>query len=515
MSLTQLLEAFSRQRSLFFVVLIAALIGSVLYTLSLPTLYSTTATLFVGENRPITTGATAVQLDEVLARTYAELLDTATVRAKAVEALPFKSTAQQVDDSVGFEVLTGTRLIEITAEDPSPTRAAEIANTYADTFVIHQRTSAADASRERLEALNAKIRALVLEIQGLQARSGGEAAADLERAETELAAARESYSATEQNTSLQDSNVSVSTQASVPASPAKPRTKLILAIAAIVSLFLALAAALLRDKFDRRVRDEEELVELLGVPVLARIPTRRRSEVRVRAFTEALELLRTNLMLSDTAGARTMAITSALPGDGKTTVLKGLSEAFARAGETVVAVDCDLRRPMLATAFETEGGRGVSNVLASPTAVKDVLRPTSVVGVRVLPAGPLPPNPSALLGKDQVAKLVDELRDEADFVLVDTPPVAAGAETSTIASEVDATVLVVDFRTSRRDGLAAAREQLDRTGAKLVGIVVNRSAESGMGYPYYYYYAPGSDKSSSTSEDRQVDDALAPEPAKR
>src|SRR5947209_5645482 len=144
---------FTRQRRVFVVVFLAVIGGAIALTVTLPKQYRAVATLFVGENRPISTGANAVQLDEVLSETYAKLLNTQQTADQVVRALPFHTTTRALTGKVGFNVVNGTRLIEVSATDRKPRRAAVLANTYARVFVQNQQAAAGNASKARLDQL--------------------------------------------------------------------------------------------------------------------------------------------------------------------------------------------------------------------------------------------------------------------------------------------------------------------------------------------------------------------------
>lgn len=494
MSLQQLFHVlFVRQRTIVLVVFCAAFAAVALVTFTRQDEYDASATLFVGENRPVTTGATAVQLDEVLAQTYAELLDTGAVARDVARELPFAATADDLAGHFTFEVLTGTNLIEITATDEEPQRAAALANGYASGFVSRQATSAGEDSRETLERLADRIAELARDVSTLEA-AGGQPGA-LAQAEVELAALRSSYETTQENVALEASTLSVSTKAVVPTAPARPRPRLMLAVGLILSALAAAGAGLLRNVFDKRMRDEAELTELLGLQVLARIPVRPETGSSQR-FDESVQFLSANLALQHPE-ARVIAISSPVPSDGKTTVVVGLGRALARTGGGVVAVDCDLRRPRLATTLGRDGDRGVTNVLVGSSEPVGLVQQTGAPGLEVLPSGPLPPNPAVLLGTAAFGRMIERLRDSFDHVLVDTPPVTIGAETSDAASRVDGVVLVVDIARSNRDALLATRDQLARAGAHMLGVVLNRSGDGRSGSSYYGYYgddaSPGAD----------------------
>jgi capsular exopolysaccharide synthesis family protein len=483
---------FTRQRRVFFAVFLAVVGATVGVTLTLPKQYTAKATLFVGENRPISTGANAVQLDEVLSQTYAKLLDTHQVAEAVVHALPFSTSVKSLYGKLDFNVVNGTRLIEINAVDRNPRRARQLANTYARVFVSDQQHSAAEGSRARQQELNRRIGELVVSIGKLRDDTSPAGISQLAQQRNELAAARSSYAAADQNIALQGSNVALSSLASTPDAPSRPRPRLYILLGVILALILASVAALVRDVFDKRVRSEEEVVELIGAPVLAAIPGRRSAQ-RERHLAEAFQVLRANVQLQDPQRDRTLlAITSAQPGDGKTTVTSRLAAAFAATGAEVTAVDCDLRKPDLASALGVDGSMGVTTVLTGARLLTEAVTYPEDSPIRVLPAGAVPPDPAVMLSLRSFRDLLATLRAESDYVLVDTPPVAAGADASTIAAAVDGVLLVVDLEGARRDVLAATRSQLAQSNTPLLGIVLNRVSDSRA--PVGYYYAPAGDE---------------------
>lgn len=492
MSLLQLYELLLvRQRRTFLVTLLAAFAAAAAVTFTLPNEYRATATLFVGENRPVSTGANAVQLDDVLARTYASLLQTADVERDVQKALSDKINRGDLAAKIDVQVVTGTRLIKISTLDEDPVRAQRIANTYAKTFVARRRASAGGAGRERLAELDRRIGTLALSSRQLEAQTTPEAVAKKAQVQTQLDAARDSYVATQQSIALQGTDVSVSSQATVPGVPAKPRPKLYLALGLVFSLLLASLAAALRNVFDQRVRDEAELSKLMGMPVLARIPVDRGARSAEQDVVgEAYDILRANLQVREGVGRhRVLAISSALPSEGKSMTVTRLATAYARVGLRVVAVDCDLRRPMLSTYMESDQTRGVTNLLVEARRdPAELLVPSPNPGVDLLPSGPIPPSPAVLLGMPRLRELFEELADDHDIVIVDTPPVTVGADTTEVAAAVDGVILVVDLERSRRRTLLAVREQLG--SANVLGIVLNRTSDRDV---VNYEYGTSSD----------------------
>jgi tyrosine-protein kinase len=490
MSLTNVVNILLfRQRRVFVAVFVGALAAAAVITFTRPNVYEASAILFVGENRPVAAGAEAVQLDEVLAESYAKLLDTRHVEELVAEALPFPFEAGELDDKMAFDVIPGTRLLRVTASDQDPMRAEVLANTYADTFVRDRLDTVQAATRDQVAQLNERIRELVDRIARLEANPTPGSTASLEQARTELEAVRASYRTTSENAGLASTNVSVSSQAVAPSDPAQPRPKLYLAIGFVLALALATAAALARNAFDRRVHDVDELLEIVDAPVLTRVPRLGRSEAGEQRFQESMRFLRVNLPQAPDQTPPVIAVTSAASADGKTTVVAGLASALAEVGRMVVAVDCDLRKPSLARKMGLHGTEGLTDVLLQERPVAEALQEARE-RVLVLGSGPVPRNPSLLLTAPAFVTMVRELRGWADFVLIDCPPILAGAETAAVFRSVTGVIMVADVGRARRDLLRIALEQLGKSNAELFGLVLNRVDERLGGYAYYEYRRP-------------------------
>jgi capsular exopolysaccharide synthesis family protein len=488
-----------RQRRVFIAVFVAAMAVVALITFTLPKVYETSATLFVGENRPISSAAEAVQLDEVLAASYAELLGTTEMERKVADALPFELDPDELEGKVSFGVITGTRLVEIVASDGDPARAQEIANTYAETFVSDRLERVEKTDDEQLSALNEQIAALASEIEALRVSSSADAPGRLAQAENELDAFEDAYRDALLNARLAASNVSVSSSAAEPESVARPKPRLYLAIGAVLAFVLATAAALIRNAFDVRVEHEAEILRSLEAPLLARIPRLGQSADSARAYRDAIHFLRVNLeQFAPPEGSRAIAITSAAPNEGKTTIVRDLAGALAMTGSTAVAVDCDLRKPKLASSLDLPFGPGLTDVLLGREPASDVLQQTrGEHGFRVLSAGSTGFDPVVLLDGPGLTEVISQLRDEARWILIDTPPVLAGAETSSIFQAVDGVIVVADAQSSRRDQLRVTRQQLSSAGARVLGVVLNR-----LDTRQDAYYHPGRTDAGEDSADK-------------
>jgi capsular exopolysaccharide synthesis family protein len=190
------------------------------------------------------------------------------------------------------------------------------------------------------------------------------------------------------------------------------------------------------------------------------------------AAAEAYRTLRTNIQFSSLdREVRSIAITSAGAGDGKSTTLANLAIAIAEGGHRVIAVDADLRRPGLHALFGLDNREGLTTaVLDDHTRLP--LQDTPVPGLRLLASGPLPPNPAELVGSRRLDRVLRQLREAADYVLLDTPPAAALSDAPTLAARVDGVVLVIGAGRTKRELARRAKEQLERVQAHILGVVL-------------------------------------------
>ena len=221
-----------------------------------------------------------------------------------------------------------------------------------------------------------------------------------------------------------------------------------------------------------------------------------------KPIAEAYRQLRTNLQFVNVDDPpKVIMISSAVPSEGKTTVAVNLALILAEAGRSVTLVEGDLRRPRVTRYLGLVGGAGLTNILAGSAEVEDVLQAYGDGNLKVIAAGPTPPNPSELLASSHMARLVDQLRGGSDFVLVDAPPLLPVADASGLAAIVDGVVLSVRYGSTHKAQLRQTRATLDRVGARTLGIILNivppkAEVSSVYGYGYGYSYdaerAPGS-----------------------
>lgn len=383
--------------------------------------YETSATLLIAQPSDAQT-FDAVQASQVAARTYGDVLTSPNIAEQVSRALGGEPSGDTLESTVTAEPVPETQLLRLTVEANDPREAKRIADTYADVFTAYVKRTLTPVTKV---------------------------------------------------------TVTLADAASVADAPARPKPKLYAALALLLGLALGLALAALRERFDHRIRSVEDLEGLIDAPILARVPRRSRGEIGSAAFTEAFRVLRTNLQFAFPEGAlRTVAVTSHAPVEGKSTTVSQLARVSATAGNEVLVVEADLKRPSQQAFFRPDAtGRlspGLTTFIVGGAALEDCVHPTGISSVHLLPAGPQVPSLSGLLESARGREVLDDLAGAGDLVLFDCPPLSVGADAATVAGRVDGVVLVVDMENATRDTVRDALRQLQAVRARLLGVVANR-----------------------------------------
>lgn len=211
-------------------------------------------------------------------------------------------------------------------------------------------------------------------------------------------------------------------------------------------------------------------------------------------ISEAYRTLRTNIQFSKTDGElKTIMFTSSGPGEGKSTTIANSAVALAQSGKKVILMDCDLRKPVQHKIFGKKN-RGITNILVEEVSVNDFIQNTHVENLRILTSGPIPPNPSELLGSRKMQELLDYLKTQADYLIIDAPPVIAVTDACVLASKVDGITLVVNSGTIRPEMAQKAKDLLLKAKGRVLGVVLNRVEIEEEDAYYYYYYGSDNNK---------------------
>lgn len=206
---------------------------------------------------------------------------------------------------------------------------------------------------------------------------------------------------------------------------------------------------------------------------------------------EAFRTLRTNIQFSDVDGnLKTIVITSTSPGEGKSTVLANLAVAFAQSGKQVLIVDCDLRRPTVHKNFNISNNIGLTNILIKDKLMDECINDTEIDNLTAIACGPIPPNPSELLGSKRMVDFIKNAEEQFDIVLLDAPPVLAVTDAQVLSKVSDGVLLLSSYGYTEKKALVKSKEQLDKVGAKLLGVILNKVKDSKDSYygKYHEYY---------------------------
>lgn len=394
-------------------------------------------------------------------QSYVKTATTPVILQPAIDALGLDETPESLAARIRAASDPNTVLIDIEVDDTSPVRAAAIAQAVADSLI------------RGLDSLE-------------RPKAGGTSPVSL----------------------------SIITPATAPSVPSAPNTRLNLLLGLLGGLTVGVSLAVLRTALDHRIRGEADFRRISDAPVLGAIAfdqdaTKKPLLTQTRAQSpraESYRQLRTNLQFANVTGqAKTILVTSSLPGEGKSTSATNLALALAQAGQTVCLIDADLRRPMVSEYLGLDRTAGLTTALVGQSDVMDLLQPWGVNALFVLASGQIPPNPSELLGSEQMSVLLKRLEGSFDAIIIDAPPLLPVTDATVLAQQVGGVVLVVGAQKVKRHDLEKALGTLELVKATVLGVVLNRLPMKGpdaYSYSYSYYNSDesfGIDDSSSAS----------------
>ncbi|OGC42150.1 hypothetical protein A2Y85_00935 [candidate division WOR-3 bacterium RBG_13_43_14] len=301
---------------------------------------------------------------------------------------------------------------------------------------------------------------------------------------------------------MQISEARIIDEAIVPDEPYSPKPKQNTILGFILGLFIGVGAAFLLEYLDTSLKTSKEIEELTGLSVLAAIPlvkNKERTHIPTidephSQIAEAYRILRTNIGFAATAKPiKTLLVTSTMPQEGKTTTCLNLGTTLAQQGHKTIVIDCDFRRPMLHryfSAFIKDNTHGLSDVLVEHLQLKEAIVKSTTPNLFFITSGTIPSNPAELLGSQKMQQVLNTLKETFEFILVDAPPALGVADARVLGKIVDAIAVVVMAKKSSRDAVLEIKEELERSGEKIIGFVLNGIDLSRHYYRnrYYYYY---------------------------
>lgn len=459
-----------------------------------------------------------ILMSQQLARTYANLLaDRPVVEATAQRlGLPTdQTTLDKLQKSISVTPIRDTQLLEVKVEGPDPELIALIANTLPEVFIAQNQ----QLQLGRVSGLKSSLETEIANVQEDIARTQASLAAatddaQRQRYEASLAQYRSTLSSLVNNyqqirlAEVQaTNNVVVVKPAVAPQTPIRPRTATNVLLAAVVGAMIAAGAAFLIEYLDDTIKSPDDVARVSGLSTLGAIARLKDAGAQRQLIawmhskapeSEAYRTLRTNIQFSSVdKPVRTLVVTSSGPSEGKSTTAANLAIVMAQTGQKVVLVDADLRRPVLHKTFGVPNNVGITTALLAGDEVdlESYLQPTEIDNLMIITSGPIPPNPSELLGSQRMKHIVERLAQSADIVIFDTPPVLVVTDAAVLSRQTDGVLLIADAGGTREPALAHAVEELRKTGANILGVALNRLDSRSRGYYYYYYYYYYTDES--------------------
>lgn len=381
---------------------------------------------------------------------YADLARDPSVMQRVVTRVNLDMTYEELQDKVSAEAIAGTQTIQIDVTADSPEQAQQIA----------------DAESQELVDL----------VKRLEKPSDS----DVPPAVVARVAGKASFS-----------GVQVS-----------PNVLLDVIIGVLLSLFVGIAGAVLRDLLDRTLKSRQDVEEISGSSVLATLPYEPQVKKQPLStggggtLAEALRVLRTNLQFANLdSSPQTILVSSAVPDEGKTLVATNLALSMAQTGQSVLLIDADMRNPNVAELLGLENSVGLVTVLVGRATLEEATQ-AHASGVSFLGTGPTPPNPAEVLNTQAMRDLFFLVRQDYDIVIIDAPPMLPVADASILVTEVDGALLLVRYGSTTREQLRLAVSRIETVGGRLFGTILNRTPRrsgDAYGYAYGYGYGYGND----------------------
>jgi capsular exopolysaccharide synthesis family protein len=470
-------------------VVMAIFLGAaVIYLLTANKVYEAQADILV---TPVPTQETVLSTVGVITQssdptldveTANQLIDSPAVASRAAKSVGGGETGDSLLGAVSVAPIPESNIVAVTASGPTPDVAAARANAFATAAVV-----------ERRQVIASNIETILPQLRSALTTSESTGAAHaISIVIADLVAFHASGNAT----------IQVETEASPPTSPSSPRTTLVLVGALIAGLVLGLAAAFVAQALDPRLRREEQLRALFSLPILARIPRERPREgpltpERLSPMArEGYRTLRATVAAAsrDERGPRSILVGGSGPSEGKSTTAINLAASLALAGNSVILIGADLRRPVIGTALGIGDRPGVVSVLLGRSSLSEALEPVSAYhdNLQVLIEDHAGADFAELFSLPAARRLLEEAEGLADYVIIDSPPLSDVADALQLSRHVDAVLIVVQLGRSRINRLRQMAELLASNDIRPIGFALLGVSRAGR--ETYGYYAGESDR---------------------
>lgn len=411
--------------------------------------YASTARLFVTTSQ---TNETQLlqggQFSAQRVKSYADLITSRELAQRVIDDTGLKVEPRELTDRVSAEAVLDTVNLDITVTDPDAHQAQVIAQSYAEQLTDLVRELETPAGQTE-----APIKATIVDA------------------------------------------------ASFSDAPVSPQPKRNLALGLVVGLMLGFGLAVLRELLDTRVKSLDDVAEITDAPTLGTIAydaTAAKTPLLTQIPShspraESFRVLRTNLQFVDVDSAqKVFVVSSAVPGEGKTSTAVNLALSLAQGGNRTLLVEADLRRPMAAKRLGMDEAVGLTNVLVGKIKAADVVQTHDDSGLSFVASGPIPPNPAELIQSNAMEDFLAHAREEYDIVLIDAPPLLPVTDAALLAAKADGALVILSHGKVTREQVRHSIERLGQVDAHLAGLVLNKVPAKGRtyGYGYGYGYAP-------------------------
>jgi non-specific protein-tyrosine kinase len=405
--------------------------------------------------------------------------------------------------SIDAQILVNTALIELTVEAKDARLASDLANTLAE-IVVQRSEQLVNADlekkrqtlKEQLDQFERELVAAQDEYQQLSAQTAaneGDLAAirqEIDQKRQEYVALLSQYEALRTRAVIQTNLLSIMEPAIPPLAPARPNLPLNLALGLVLGLATGLGLALLAENFDSRLHSIEQIETVTQLPMLARIPVAHQAQwpdIIMNSHSvheEVFARLATSLAAqAATTSSLIVLVTSAEPGEGKSTVVANLATALGKMGCSVTAIDCNLYHPSLDTIFRLSNEIGLTDIIVKRMNLNQAIQPTLIPNLRVIPSGEQQGHPGELFTPTRLEALVTQLRARGGMILLDAPACLSAVDTLALSTIADGIVFVVGQSIAHEEAVKRARRELVTMAGRLMGVVVTRTTQS-LVYPY-------------------------------
>lgn len=485
-------------------------ISSYLFSRAQQPVYQATSVLLITEGSPVSTNEfSAIQSSERLAQSYIERLSNYEVLEAAIANLGLTMSVKELQQAIQVSLINNSQLIALRVEHTSPEIAAALANEIPTVFAERNMALQLERfanSKVNLEAELSDVRTelLLAENKLAEAQRVGDASVTINQLTDNVLRLRDTHSRLLQ--SYEDiriaeagslNNIFIDQHARPPVEPISPRVLSNTLLGAIVGGMLSVGIIFLIEYLDDTVQEPEFIEREWGLTTIGLVPiinTERLPRALVMLDSprslgaESYRQLRTNIQYVDASrDLRVVLVTSPNPGDGKTTTAANLAVSLAQADKRVILVDADLRRPRLHQVFEISNSQGLTDLFLSKDYDETLLQSVEIPNLKVLVSGAIPPNPAELLGSPRMQGILEWLMTQADYVILDSPPVLSVTDASLLSQIATTTLLVTWMGKTKQKLLELAVRQIGVIDGHIAGIVYNRISDRRKGGYYYYY----------------------------